>query len=288
MQLEFLRLRFHFTAQATIHFPPGRSGNMLRGAFGAALRHTACTPACKDARMCATRSACAYARLFEPSADGPSGLTDPPRPFVFRTRHLDGCRFAAGASFFIDLHLFDLRDGSNVEHFTRAFAQLGQTGLGPERAAATFTGVEAAEPCRVNLDPLPEAPDRVTVQFLTPTELKSGGEPVAHPEFGVLLSRIRDRLNALSVIYGPGPLEIDFAGFGQRAASIRMTRCDIRSVESSRVSARTGQRHSIGGFVGSADYEGDLREFIPYLNAAQFTGVGRQTTWGKGEIQATP
>jgi hypothetical protein len=40
----------------------------------------------------------------------------------------------------------------------------------------------------------------------------------------------------------------------------------------------------LGGFVGEADYTGDLTEFLPYLRAAQWTGVGRQTTWGKGAI----
>ncbi len=52
-----------------------------------------------------------------------------------------------------------------------------------------------------------------------------------------------------------------------------------------RRSSRTGQTHSIGGFIGEAEYEGDLREFVPFLRAAKWTGVGRQTVWGKGEIE---
>jgi len=51
-----------------------------------------------------------------------------------------------------------------------------------------------------------------------------------------------------------------------------------------RRSSRTGQTHSLGGFVGKAEYQGDLTEFVPYLRAAQWTGVGRQTAWGKGEF----
>jgi hypothetical protein len=38
--------------------------------------------------------------------------------------------------------------------------------------------------------------------------------------------------------------------------------------------------------VGSAEYEGDLAEFVPYLRAARWAGVGRQTVWGNGEIEA--
>ena len=66
-----------------------------------------------------------------------------------------------------------------------------------------------------------------------------------------------------------------------------MTRCNIQHVETSRRSSRTGQIHSLGGFVGEAEYEGDLTEFVPYLRAAQWTGVGRQTAWGKGALVVT-
>jgi len=58
----------------------------------------------------------------------------------------------------------------------------------------------------------------------------------------------------------------------------------VHQVEVHRQSSRTGQVHSIGGFVGEAEYEGELSEFLPYLRAAKWTGVGRQTVWGKGEV----
>ena len=65
-----------------------------------------------------------------------------------------------------------------------------------------------------------------------------------------------------------------------------MTRCNVRHIDVERRSSRTGaQIHSIGGFVGEAEYEGELGKFIPYLKAASWTGVGRQTVWGKGEVR---
>jgi hypothetical protein len=66
-----------------------------------------------------------------------------------------------------------------------------------------------------------------------------------------------------------------------------MTRCDIRHTDVERRSSRTGQVHPIGGFIGEAEYEGNLTEFVSYLRAARWTGVGRQTVWGKGEIAVT-
>jgi hypothetical protein len=123
------------------------------------------------------------------------------------------------------------------------------------------------------------------VRFVTPTELKNDGKIVERPEFGILAARIRDRLSTLRELYDDGPIEIDFRGFGERAALVRMVRCEIEHVDVKRRSTRTGQVHSISGFIGEADYEGELTEFILYLRAARWTGVGRQTVWGKGEIR---
>ena len=252
MQFQLLPLRLDFTAHDTLHFPPGKAANVLRGAFGMAL-----DPA-----------------LFSPRlADGPSGLADPPRPFVFRCSHLDGVTVQAGASFHFHLNLFLPEARDTV---VRAFA-------GGIRGRAELRNA-SGEVVAIDLSPRAGAASGVRVEFLTPTELKQDGRVVDRPEFVVLFARIRDRVSALRALYGPGPLAIDFAAMGAQAAAIAMTACDLRPVDVERRSSRTGQTHPIGGFVGSAEYEGELAEFLPYLEAARWTGVGRQAVWGKGEI----
>ena len=295
-------LRFSFLAQDSLYFPPGKSANILRGAFGTTLRKIACVPQCPGARACGERVSCPYARMFEPTAiaAGPSGLSDWPRPFVFRATHLNGCTIPAGASFAFDLNLFDMSRPA-IAHLVQAFAQLARDGLGPSRGLAQLVDVLHGgrriydgqsllegnpEPLALPLDSPTERVDRVLVRFLTPTELKIGQELAEQPEFGILASRIRDRLSTLHKLYDDGPLAIDFRGFGERAARVRMTRCELANVDVTRRSSRTSQVHPIGGFVGEAEYQGDLAGFIPYLRAAEWTGVGRQTVWGKGEIRA--
>ncbi len=309
MDFELYPLRFRFLAQDSIYFPAGKPGNILRGAFGTIFKRIACVPQCREARDCDLRAQCAYARIFEPASlgAGPSGLADWPRPFVFRASHLDGCTLAHSAEFYFDLNVFELRDPA-LAYFVLAFSQLAREGLGPRRGRALLTSVwqldrigeprlqlydgsrflleDPAPPLSLPLEPAPEV-GTIRVEFTTPTELKSAGDLSAHPEFPILFARIRDRISTLRALYGPGPLDIDFKEMAERAASVRMTRCDLRQVEVSRVSSRTGQTHSLGGFVGSADYEGALSEFLPYLEAAHWTGVGRQTVWGKGEIRTS-
>ncbi len=191
-----------------------------------------------------------YRRLFEPLSASPSGLKDPPRPYVLRTRELDGRSFAAGEAIPFRVHVF----------------------------AGEWPG---AEHVVLDLSPPAERVEKVRVEFLTPTELK-GGEGL---EFGVLFARLRDRISSLRALYGPGPLDIDFRAMGDRAKRVRTVFSDVQDVNRTRISRRTGQRHPISGLIGVVEYEGDLAEFLPYLKAGAWTGVGRQTVWGKGELQ---
>ncbi len=267
---ELWRLRFHFHADEPVAFPPGKAANILRGAFGMMLRQTA--------------SPADYARLFAPTSTGesPSGLAAPPRPFVFRAAHLDGQTIPAGASFYFDMHLFDTRHPAS-DALQHAYRQLATAGLGAGRARASLVSV-GKEHISIPLAPPQESAACIRVRFLTPTELKSGDQLAARPEFPILFARLRDRISTLRALYGAGPLDIDFRALGERAAAVALTRCELAWHTTERHSSRTGQTHSIGGFTGEVEYAGDLGEFLPYLRAGQWTGVGRQTVWGKGEI----
>jgi hypothetical protein len=193
-----------------------------------------------------------------------------------------------------------------LAYFVLTFASLAREGLGPHRGkaelirvlipggalphsqvlydSATQTISDAVEPLTLDLTPSPGPVRRIRVDFLTPTELKHEHKIAALPEFPILFGRIRDRVATLSRLYAGVALEIDFAGTSARAAAVRMTAFRGYHDETARRSTKTGQSHSIGGFVGQAEYEGDLAEFLPFLEAGRWTGVGRQSVWGKGEI----
>ena len=284
---EFYRFRFHFRAIDAVHFPPGKSGNVVRGSFGMLLRDTVPPEV--------------YGRLFEPGAalgKAPSGLGDWPRPFILRASHLDGLTIPQHARFHLDLHVFDLRQPA-LASFRAVFTKMAAEGLGPGRGRAVMEGAEQLDledrPRPVEIDPHEASViafesdsnhvPRVRVRFQTPTELKSAGAVSARPEFAILFARLRDRISTLRSLYGPGPLDIDFREIGERAKTIRLRHCDLRWERVERKSGRTGQVHPLGGFTGVAEYEGELAQFLPWLRAARWVGVGRQTVWGKGDVR---
>jgi hypothetical protein len=299
MRFRFFAFRVTFQALDPVHFPPSAAGNAFRGAFGHIFRRIACVPDCPGASHCEIRHQCAYANLFEPAClDGPSGLADAPRPFVIRAASLDGKSFRPGETFSIDLHLFRL-DEPPLAHFVTAFEQLAQEGIGAGRGRIRLVRVSA-----LNLDrqetaavhPQPnclewEQPadagptEFLTLRFTTPTELKSEGAILREAPFEIVLARARDRIATLSQLYGDGQMDLDFRGLAERASLVETVASDLRWESHTRTSSRTRQTHPLGGFVGEVRYRGAIAEFLPFLQAAYWTGIGRQTVWGKGVVE---
>ncbi|MBV8842794.1 MAG: hypothetical protein JO307_08285, partial [Bryobacterales bacterium] len=152
LTFDFYPLRFRFVADRPIHFAAGESANLLRGKFGKALLR---------------QSPEAYRRLFAPSASsGPSGLHDPPRPFVLRAAHLDGVRVQTGEAFEIGINLFEM-DQAMIDPVASAI-----------RGAvhAPFVALKGAQPVRLSLAAASRPIRKVRVQFVTPTELKGVGQ----------------------------------------------------------------------------------------------------------------
>jgi len=184
------------------------------------------------------------------------------------------------------MNLFDTHDAP-LEILAQVFARIARDGLGPLHGRAELVSVQQRQ-VSLSLLPEPGEPGTLEVEFVTPTELKSGNGLVDIPEFGVLFARARDRVSILRELYGAGPpLNIDFRAIGERAAAVRMKGSELHKVNRSRRSSRTGKVHGIGGFVGKVEYEGAVSEFVPYLKAAQYTGVGRHCVWGNGELRVS-
>jgi hypothetical protein len=244
----------------SVYFPPGKAGNVFRGALGTILATTR-------------------------RPDLPGGRADPPRPFVLRAAHLDGKRFGPGETFSLDVHVFDLR-ARLPEIFVQTFSEWARSGLGPRRGRVELLGpVEDGADVNLDLTSGAEA-SKCSLLFRTPTELKGNPSRDAMP-FGVLFARVCDRIGALRSLYGEGPLRIDFRALAERAGLVCTVQCDLKYRDVWRRSSRTGAEHGIGGVTGRVDYEGDLTEFLPYLRAAWWTGVGRHTVWGNGVIEVT-
>ena len=322
-----LRLRLTVTARETLKLPRDNKGNTLRGAFGGLFRQLACVPECREAKSCPLDAVerasgeahpCPYREIFEPAPPKWAGRLsrnqDAPRPFVFRPPLTEQTTWQPGESFDFELLLFG-RATRALPWFVLAFRAVTESGFGLNRAKCELSRVVALRPDEredliyrgeeatlreaaadtiaawiaeplAKLRILPQS-ESVRIVFLTPTLLKAADKVVVAPEFHHLLKRIRDRVNALSSFYGPGPIEADFAGIGRLAEEVQTASEHLAWKERSRTSSRTGQRHALAGVEGAIEIKmapADGEILLPWLTAGQLTHVGRYSVWGFGEI----
>ncbi len=261
-----------------------------------------------------------------PGANRLSKNQDIPRPFVFRPPQTQQTRFEPGQGFEFDLVLIG-RALDFLPYFVLSFRELAAEGLGLNRARCNLERVEqirsfpngiGLQHCQTEVvytaeDQLFRTTDVVsadewiknrvhnvsaregdgavqllTIRFLTPTFLRADGEVIHRPEFHHVFKRLRDRINALSTFFGDGSLDVDFPELGRQAQKVRTISCDVKWLERFRTSSKTRQRHELSGFVGDATFEGELKEFLPWLVLGELAHVGRHTAWGNGWYRLVP
>jgi len=282
MEFSVLPARLEFEALDDIHLPTGQQTNVFRGALGLALRKVCCQPECPGARSCPSRETCSYARFFEPIwENGPSGYRNAPRPFVLRISEQAG-PIRKGQDFSADLILFDTLAPPWAK-LAEAFEVIGNEGLGPSRGRAKLKPLTPPDPLRFPITGADQH-GRIWLRFFTPTELKGEGDIRSEPGFDILIHRLAERIWALGRLYQGWPPEWDYRELLDLSRTVRLVNWEWNRTETSRRSSRTGQTHPIGGFTGWAEYEGQVGAFLPLLEIGRWTGVGRQTVWGKGEI----
>jgi hypothetical protein len=260
---------------------PSVAANAIRGALGDYLHRSG------------DKEAFQY---FRPDPQSRSGFADPPRPFVVRAAHLNSLSVSAGERFSFDVHFFG-QSSAILQSFAAAFRSWKEDGLGVKRSRVQLAGIQRLgrdrnvtlldAPVVIHLtdDPGVDQTERATIEFLTATELKHRNELVSRPEFPILFARLRDRIRSLASFYDEGFDGVDAEELSTRAEGVRLVDCAVEWISEKRRSSRTGQIHPLGGFTGTAVYEGSLSPFLSWLEAGYWTGVGRQTVWGKGVIE---
>lgn len=264
-------VRVQFATDYNREVPAGGQTNLLRGAFGAALRQLCACKECRGAANIGASRECFYQRFFKPLwPDGPSGYRQAPRPFVLRP--------AARAPFSLELVLFDLAPPWNL--FEQALAlvagRLQRQLLKFDVAGSVYLPLTGEPRCGA-----------LRLEFVTPTEIKEAGAVLEIPHFAPLIRRLAERVQALGRLYQNWGADASLIQFAADPEDVKLLAWHWVLSDTFRKSASTGQIHSVGGFTGWAEYSGPLGAFLPLLEIGSWTGVGRQTVWGKGEIRVT-
>ncbi len=318
--IDYLRLRFHLKALTDCDLPAWK-GSLLRGAFGHALRRTACTM--KPGQLCEScmlRSHCSYTRIFETFIEEQPppflrGLDTSPRPFIFEP-HDQTKFYNAGDTLWFDFILIgDVIDF--VPYVVFAMMQMGHGGLGVKRHQFDLTAAYCFQPDEEHNDPKANpdwqllydgatqkilftptaqaltpgnhgatATGSVTLQFLTQTRLKFDNDLTMDFTFRMLVFKMLRRILELAYFYAPREqINWEFHPLLQAANAIAMNSRNLHWEEQGRYSSRQKAKMQLGGFVGNMTLQGDLAPFLDVLHYSEVLHVGKGTTFGLGRME---
>lgn len=308
--LTFARYRIKIRFQ-TAGALPSYKGSTLRGGFGVAFRRLACSRRRQSCEGCDRRDECVYSQVFETRP--PSGSTrlrlasSVPRPFVIEPPLSRQRDFREGDELDFGLVLIG-RAVRYLPYFILAFERLGERGLGKDRAAFSVDevqhlGVDGSGHVIYSGDDggLTHIPPRafetpayaaagfgdhgITVNFVTPTRLKSNGRICTKPSFEILIRALLRRVSSLLYFHCDSDTDIDYTAYCRLARDVRTADDGTKWVDWSRYSTRQGRSMDLGGFVGKVRFEGEMQPFLPLLSAGTFLHVGKGCVFGLGRYE---
>lgn len=301
-----------YTLSCTLLDParlPPYKGSTFRGAFGAALKKVVCAVRERSCDTCLLSSRCVYARVFENRpADGNAGgrIVAPPHPYVIEPSPDSAESYQAGERFDFNLLLFG-EFNDLLPYFVYAFQVMGDNGIGRRVDAkhrsrfrldsVSLEGEALFDPATGRLHParapaisLPSAegalPEELelTVILKTPLRLKFENHLKAALPFHLLVRAMLRRASSLFETYGGGEPELDYRGLVARAGAVATVASDLRWLDWQRYSNRQDQAMLMGGITGSVTYRGNLAEYLPLLELAGRFHIGKQTSFGLGQV----
>jgi len=313
--------RFTLTALDSLELPPYK-GNVLRSGFGMAFKRLVCLQ--KDRQQpcptCLVKNNCPYAYIFETPLPQDAGVlrsySEVPHPFVLEPPLDTRSVYQAGETMDFGLVLVG-RAINYLPYFIVVFSELGKLGLGRSRGRFALAAVHAVQPFSgqealvygqegtirdvdlrvgwqesinqgISGGATPSAienrPSAITLRFLTPTRLVSGGHLVDRPTFQELLRGLLRRLSALCYFHCGERLEVDFPGLIAAAGQVRTAAMSLQWMDWERYSARQEARMKLGGFVGQVSYAGEMEPFLPFLRLGELVHLGKACTFGNGKF----
>jgi hypothetical protein len=311
--LAIYHIQFLLEAQSQIHMG-AQAGSQLRGALWEALSEIACLePA--EKRHPSHALHCPSCFLMELQSLSPRG-ENPPRPFAIRppaaVRVEDERVFMVGDRFDMQMTLMGKATGL-FPYLVQGLAGAGHHGVGYGRGRFSIQSIESYQPFktekeelmangRVQLPSLRFGREEILMaaeklptkalrlRFLSPTTLKDAGQILKRPDFTALIKRILERAQATAYHYGETSGEQSlwqplYAELSEAAAGIRLKQDNTRWVDLQSGSRRSNRYNDIGGFVGEALFEGDLRPFHEWILWGQVLQAGKNVVKGNGAYE---
>lgn len=289
---------------------PEYKGSTLRGGFGHAFKKIVCLFRNKNCQDCRLKDTCAYRYVFETRPCSEVRLFKNtkyeavPHPFILEPPETEQTYFTREQEIQFSLILI----GKGIKflpYFVMAFEKLGEIGIGKRRSKFIIKKImtedeviyeQEKKELKVKHSKNMFIPERYefdnkekvdwTLQFLTPARIKHGRDLVVNLEFFVLITSLLRRAMLLSYFHSGEILpEWDHRSIIEMAKKVVIKENNIRWQDWERYSNRQHTRMKLGGIIGTITYQGQLKPFLPLLQAGEIFHVGKATSFGLGKYK---
>lgn len=309
--------RFKLQAQSHIRLP-AYAGSTLRGAFSNVFKTITCerkTGLCKN---CDLIDSCPYIQIYENSGEFCTFKLDrfktPPKPFVIEPPVNNSTQiYEKGQEFELRLLLI----GKILRHFPYfilALKEMGQNGIGKTRGNFKLMKIEGLNPLNQTSGLIYDADagtilnkeisfnlidfireksksaneiNKIDVEFVTPTRIKSSGSYDNSLSFKVLIQTLLTRITNLAYHYCDQKQTLNFRNLVNQAKRIEIVHETKEWQDIKRFQSKNNIEMFLGGYIGKIAYMGDIAPFWPWLKFGEILHIGKNCSFGLGKYQAS-
>ncbi|MDR1160595.1 MAG: CRISPR system precrRNA processing endoribonuclease RAMP protein Cas6 [Syntrophomonadaceae bacterium] len=259
---------------------PSFIGNTIRGALGRALyednswfaEELQCACCCAELREYNSYTYgycnnCAYGSIFKSSS-----VVSIPNPYTISVPYPAKMDYRSGDELMFFITLF----GSACDFGTNVITAAKNMCKG--KITDCVCDYEGTEYERVWSDGGAESIPycgKLTINFITPTEILSSKKPVTEVPFAALIDTLFGRIGDIIDNYTNGKFIIPYKLIAHKPYITTKTKLRPTYFQTS------GQ--PIRGFLGSVTYFGDVTHYLPYIDLGSQIHIGKKTTRACGE-----
>jgi len=309
-EFKFSKFRFYLHPLEKIYLPHYK-GSALRGGFGNIFKKTVCMNSEWECNKCLLQEKCVYSYIFE--TPFPQNLLEkskfklkrPPHPYVLEPPITSKIEYNHNDELAFNLILIG-RGIEYLPYFVFVFEELGKSGLGKGRGKYELVRVDNEEEEKIyesgklankfrvksfqdiiNECNIPESKNyqQIKINFLTPVRIILGGELTAKLDFNLFITNLLRRISWLSIVHCNEELEFDYKRFIANTDGVKTKARNVEWYDWERYSSRQDTRMKLGGFMGNITFEGDLKEFLPFIKLGEYIHIGKQTSFGLGKYE---
>ena len=292
--------RYHFLFRVLTPIRlPDYAGSTLRGAFGRALRRTACMTRMKDCKDCPLRRTCPYINLFEPCPPDSHPLqkfSQIPVPYIIEPEGWGSRIYQPGENLAFSMVLIGTAIQQlaliayswqqafmhDVGHGTAELLDI-QLENGNNRRSVYDEDNQKILPHDTALTIEPVKSDAASLLIHTPLRLQENGRAVPSSQVTArrLLMALVRRISLLQEFYMGKDTSTDFSGLATQAEQVTSS-LNLAWRNWIRYSSRQHQKMQLGGVIGEWRLNHLTPQLLEYLNLGQWLHVGKNASFGLG------